>query len=256
MQDTRVCGASFFFESHLEAHEARTHVAGHSQIEPNGKLTCAECGQTFESRNQQQSHANDSQHSPFLCTCGTTFSRVDVLQRHIDGYAQDALKFPCKFCNTDFDAGTICSSISEDGTVLTTRKPDKPVQALETIRILQLPTCPYRGCEFFRGASFQTLSWTEQLTQKPFANQSSFTKHLKDIHKQTPFPCNVEDCDRVGDKGYVREKDLMKHRSAKHPDAPEYNPEPRQSRHPCGYDGCDRIYSSTSARLVHQYLKH
>ncbi|KAK8094695.1 hypothetical protein PG997_001380 [Apiospora hydei] len=183
------------------------------------------------------------------------------MQRHIDGYATDVPKFPCKFCK--FHHGKH-GFRRRDHLVQHLRGyhkfDDEEVReacpATKKLRILQLPTCPHRGCEFFRDDSFHKLKLSEQMSQKPFSTQSALSKHLKEIHKQTPFPCDVEDCEKVGAKGYIREKDLMKHRTAKHPEATEYNPKPRQSVYPCGIEGCVKTYSSASQRHHHRLVKH
>jgi len=38
------------------------------------------------------------------------------------------------------------------------------------------------------------------------------TAHLKKIHNESPFPCDHPGCPKVGGKGYVRERDLIKHK--------------------------------------------
>ncbi|KAK6825356.1 hypothetical protein PG987_012850 [Apiospora arundinis] len=215
-------------------HEIRDHAPGHSQVEPNGSRSCAECGQAFKSRNQQQSHGHNSRHNPFQCLCGVKFCRIDVLRRHIDCHAKDVPKFPCKFCK--FHRGK-----------LGFRRRDHLVQHLHgyhkldheeiakacpNTRFIQkddFATCPHQGCDSFRGDSFHNLPWSEQLAQKPFPTQAAFTKHMKEVHRDTPFPCDVNGCDRVGSRGYIREKDFMKHRATKHPEAPKYNPKQRPS---------------------------
>ncbi|KAK7948073.1 uncharacterized protein PG986_008959 [Apiospora aurea] len=189
-----------------------------------------------------------------------TADQVDALHRHIDGYAKDVPKFPCRFCK--FHRG-------KHGF----RRRDHLIQHLrgyhkfddEEVReacptfklgILQPPTCPHRGCEFFRDDSFHKLTLTEKRSRRPFSTRSALSKHLKEVHKQTPFPCDVEDCAKVGAKGYVREKDLMKHRAAKHPEAPGYTAKPRQPGYPCEIDGCVKTYTSASARHLHRLFKH
>ncbi|KAK8006239.1 hypothetical protein PG991_012536 [Apiospora marii] len=255
------CATSFTVQSHLEAHEAHAHVPGHSQVEPHGLHTCAECGEPFKNRTQQQAHGDNSQHSPFVCACGATFSRVDVLHRHIDGYAKEGPRFPCKFCK--FHRGKH-GFRRRDHLVQHLRgyhkfddeEVGKVCPKTKNLKALSIATCPHRGCEFFRDESFQKLAWVEQILQKPFPNQATFTKHLKEVHSQTPFPCDFEGCDKVGAKGYVREKDLMKHLVAKHPEAPGYNPKPRQTMYPCGVEDCDKTYTSTTGRFQHQRDNH
>ncbi|ORY71841.1 uncharacterized protein BCR38DRAFT_21858 [Pseudomassariella vexata] len=44
------------------------------------------------------------------------------------------------------------------------------------------------------------------------------TKHLRGIHNEIAFPCSVLGCGRVGAKGCVRQKRLLKHHPAAHLD--------------------------------------
>lgn len=257
------CAASFFVKRYLDAHEARahTHAPGHSQIEPHGGLTCAECGQVFKNRNQQQLHANDSQHSPFLCACGATFSRLDVLYRHLESHAKDLPKFPCKNCKRhrgkdgfrrrDHLVQHLRSYHKFDNEDI-----NKACPSTKSLRQRRFSICPHTECGFFRDDSFHSLPWSEQLAQRPFASLAAFTKHMKDVHEETPFPCNMEGCHKVRAKGYTREKDLMKHRAAKHPDAPEYSPEPRPPMHPCRNKGCNKIFASDIGRFDHEVSIH
>ncbi|RYP58797.1 hypothetical protein DL770_010358 [Monosporascus sp. CRB-9-2] len=82
--------------------------------------------------------------------------------------------------------------------------------------------CPHQGCDAHRDDAFRSLPWHERFQSKPFKSRGEYSKHMKEVHKETPFPCNVAECDRVGAKGYMREKDLIKHLSNKHPEAPQY----------------------------------
>ncbi|KAI8238639.1 Zinc finger protein Gfi-1 [Colletotrichum sp. SAR 10_99] len=59
----------------------------------------------------------------------------------------------------------------------------------------------------------------EQRSTKPFSTQAEYTKHMKEAHDFTPFPCNVAGCIKTGKKGYSREKDLINHRKKEHPEA-------------------------------------
>lgn len=78
----------------------------------------------------------------------------------------------------------------------------------------------------------------EQEALKPFAKQADFTKHMRIAHNETPFPCPVLGCDRVGAKGFVLEKALVTHHRNNHADADAYLPKPRDSIVPCPYLGC------------------
>ncbi|RYP09170.1 hypothetical protein DL764_001441 [Monosporascus ibericus] len=90
--------------------------------------------------------------------------------------------------------------------------------------------CPRQGCDAHRDDAFRSLPWSQQVQSKPFKSRGDYGKHMKEVHKETPFPCTVAECDRVGAKGYMREKDLIKHLSNKHPEAPQYEAETRETR--------------------------
>ena len=53
---------------------------------------------------------------------------------------------------------------------------------------------------------------------------------MKEVHKHTPFPCTVAGCDRTKERGYMREKDLKKHISNKHPGAVDHVAQSQQVR--------------------------
>ncbi|KAM0815464.1 hypothetical protein AB5N19_01258 [Seiridium cardinale] len=89
---------------------------------------------------------------------------------------------------------------------------------LRDIRLRNSPVCAHVECEYHRDSSFRDLPLEQQLEDRPFTKQSDLSKHLKEVHDETPFPCNFPGCDKVGGKGYIRQKDLMKHQTAKHPE--------------------------------------
>ncbi|KAJ0352159.1 hypothetical protein COL154_002462 [Colletotrichum chrysophilum] len=86
----------------------------------------------------------------------------------------------------------------------------------------------------------------EQRSTKPFSTQAEYTKHMKEAHDFTPFPCNVAGCIKTGKKGYSREKDLINHRKKEHPDASPYVPEPRDLRISCRFPECGALMAPNS----------
>ncbi|KAK9424548.1 hypothetical protein SUNI508_03424 [Seiridium unicorne] len=217
------CRRAFIVREHRDGHQSHLHSQDHYQVEGNHPLACIECGEILPYRAHLQAHANLKQHSPFQCICGKKFARLDVLHRHFDSYGRDMPKFPCTFCK------------SHRGK-LGFRRRDHLVQhlrgyhkfdleeinqispALRDIRLRNSPVCPHVGCEYHRDSSFRDLPLEQQLEDRPFTKQSDFSKHLKEVHDETPFPCKFPGCDKVGGKGYIRQKDLMKHQTAKHPE--------------------------------------
>lgn len=217
------CNKTSWNPDHLIGHASHFHSQEHYQLEDGNSLACIECHQVMSCRARLQEHANSTQHSPFQCACGTRFARLDVLHRHIDSYDKAMPKFPCTSCK--FHRGKL-GFRRRDHLVQHLRGYHKLDQeeinqispSSRTMRLSSMPVCPHPGCEYHRTASFQFLSDEEQLRTRPFAKQGDLTKHMKEVHDETPFPCTISGCDKVGAKGYVREKDFMKHRAAKHPE--------------------------------------
>jgi len=79
---------------------------------------------------------------------------------------------------------------------------------------------------------------------------------MREEHNECAFPCDVERCDRVGRRGYFREKDMIKHRREAHPDADSYQPTERQLKYRCTEPGCGALLDPSSAKnhqLSHVY---
>jgi hypothetical protein len=49
-----------------------------------------------------------------------------------------------------------------------------------------------------------------------FASRGEYTKHMRQEHDETPFPCSKAGCKRVNGKGFFRKRDLMKHLKREH----------------------------------------
>jgi uncharacterized Zn-finger protein len=60
-------------------------------------ICCQQCNVQFSTRALLENHARKTQHAPYLCRCGTTFSRLDVLRRHIRTF-QPEISYPCPHC--------------------------------------------------------------------------------------------------------------------------------------------------------------
>ncbi|KAJ0387364.1 hypothetical protein COL922a_002409 [Colletotrichum nupharicola] len=86
----------------------------------------------------------------------------------------------------------------------------------------------------------------EQRLTKPFSTQAEYTKHMKEAHDFTPFPCNVAGCIKTGKKGYSREKDLINHRKKEHSEAAPYVPKLRDVRIACRFPGCGALMAPNS----------
>jgi hypothetical protein len=53
------------------------------------------------------------------------------------------------------------------------------------------------------------------------ASNAELHKHIRRIHKHTPFECPVDSCDRKGPKGWFRKNDRVLHQRKHHPDMVE-----------------------------------
>ncbi|EEY16954.1 conserved hypothetical protein [Verticillium alfalfae VaMs.102] len=107
-------------------------------------------------------------------------------------------------------------------------------------------TCPHSGCFGYRDEHFHALEAAEQYKDRPFDGQKDFNEHMKKIHDETPFPCSISGCDRVGAKGYLRQKALVDHHKKKHPELEAYVPQPQSqgdaARIQCLFPGCARLF--------------
>jgi hypothetical protein len=251
------CGQLFTTFDERDTHQRRSHIEGHRRVEANYPFACLECQEWFSSKAKLRRHANEAQHSPFGCSCGEKFSRLDALNRHMDSLGTGVPKYPCEIC--DRHRGMkgfrrrdhLIQHIRE----YHKRKPEEisSILIVERGRHRPVPVCPHLGCPSHRGYSFFELHPNEQDKEKPFAKQSDYTKHMKDTHNETPFPCNVADCDRNGSRGYVSEKALIKHRKDKHPEASDYMPLPRDVTIRCRY--CN-LGLQPSSMYLYVFVKH
>ncbi|KAI0966002.1 hypothetical protein F4678DRAFT_309057 [Xylaria arbuscula] len=234
------CDSCFYSCREIRAHQETPHLPRHHEVWDESALACAECGEAVAQRWQLLKHAKDQKHSPYACFCGVKFARNDVLIRHLKSFTKESAQYPCTFCKRHRGKQAF-------------RRRDHLVQHLrgyhkmesEDINEISPPTsrvqsrqvlsCPHADCEAYRDDSFKALGWTEQFEGRPFPKQSDYNKHMRDVHQESTFSCPVGSCDRVGAKGYMREKDLIKHLADKHPEAPSYSyAPPKPSKYRCG----------------------
>jgi hypothetical protein len=178
--------------------------ASHNPIQLDPTHTCQDCLAQFATQTGLSNHAAQTQHSPYRCTCGKTFSRLDVLTRHLQGYERPP-RYACPHCskyrgnnafhrmdhltqhlrgyhNHEVSTG---SDDSEDGIT----------EAQRSVSVRKLLPCPHEGCE------------------TSFSSRSEFTKHMRKVHDENLYPCPETGCLRVGGRGFFRKKDLLKHQA-------------------------------------------
>ncbi|KAH7357105.1 hypothetical protein BKA65DRAFT_221174 [Rhexocercosporidium sp. MPI-PUGE-AT-0058] len=254
---TQGCQKQFSTDRERDAHQKRPHVAGHGRVDTLTPNDCIECGLATSSKADLLRHAKELQHQPYACLCGSSFSRTDVLNRHLEKYDTDDPKHPCKYCKRHRGANGF-------------RRLDHLMQHIRNYHHHELdhdpsngpdksrlkynfPTCPHSGCSDFRDALFKQQPRKVQQAGKPFASQAAFTKHMRDVHNESTFPCNVAGCERVGRRGYFREKDLLKHRRDQHPAASSYQMSKRDLKIQCTEEGCHALLDPSSMNY-HLYL--
>ena len=257
--DIAGCHDGFIKPVQLRNHQRFGHGPDHRRSDTVDSLTCVECNASFTNNAKLELHANSHQHSPFACICGIRFARIDVLYRHIDSFGLEMPKFPCAYCKRHRGKNGF-------------RRRDHLVQHLrgyhkfdseqvedacpkaQTKKVREILACPWESCDAYRDDGFRSLPLLQQTQRRPFQTRTEYGKHMREVHKQTPFPCPITGCDRTKERGYMREKDLKKHISDKHPGAEEYVAQPREARetlYPCEVDGCGKVFKSSRTLYWH-----
>ncbi|CAG8957837.1 hypothetical protein HYFRA_00000177 [Hymenoscyphus fraxineus] len=226
----RSCDQVFIHYRERDAHQERPHTLGHGRRSTAAPYDCIQCGESSFSKADLLRHAKKQQHQPYACECGASFSRLDVLNRHLEKFSDEEPKYPCKYCKLHRGPEGF-------------RRHDHLLQHMrnyhnhdiESKNLLKysFPVCSYPECPEYRDESFTKMSRKEQDQNKPFSSRSAYTKHMREAHNETPYPCDVPGCLRVGRKGYFREKDLIKHRKDEHPESDAYHVIPRLTRTNC-----------------------
>lgn len=93
---------------------------------------------------------------------------------------------------------------------------------------VQTFVCRYQGC----GRSFARLDALQRHVlihtgsdkkhacpgcAKAFIRKDHANQHIRKVHKQTRYQCSVENCERVGARGWFREHDRQAHQAEAHP---------------------------------------
>ncbi|KAG4430019.1 hypothetical protein IFR05_014502 [Cadophora sp. M221] len=252
---TPSCQLKFSDVRERDAHQKRRHVLGHGLVSTVNPNTCLECGEYLSSKSNLLRHAKELQHQPYGCECGTSFSRLDVLNRHLDSFSSSAPEYPCKYCKRhrgrngfrrlDHWTQHIRNYHHHELEFEGQGHPENDDPSSSRLQY-NFPICPHPTCPSHRNAAFKAQPQSEQKKTRPFATQSAFTKHMRDIHNECTFPCDVASCERVGRRGYFREKDLLKHRREQHPSSPPYRVVRREVRIQSTEPGCDAVLDPSS----------
>lgn len=201
--------------------ESHSNWADHESIQPAKPNTCLQCNQHFRSATELARHARESQHAAFKCKCGSTFQGIYDLKRHQNRHQPGTPAHPCLYCSRHRGergfrrkdhltqhirrCHHITSNNSEDEYHQKKKKPSL--------------VCPYphSGQLSNRGLSSRSASEISNSEgRQNFTTKKKFIQHMRTVHNESPFECTVEDCDRIGSRGYVREGDLRNHHAKAH----------------------------------------
>jgi hypothetical protein len=188
-------------------------------------IYCQQCDSQFSTRALLECHAKESQHSPYRCRCGKTFSRLDVLHRHIQTF-QPEVSYPCPHCKkrrgprafvrldhlTQHLRGYHNIEFVDESEVVQSQKSSRKRKTTFS--------CPHETCSHPSGMASLP---DEPAMHRTFLTRGEFTKHLREVHNESLFPCIEIGCCRIGGRGFFRKKDLLNHVKEHHTDA-EFQP--------------------------------
>ncbi len=189
----------------------------HAQVQGDQLNVCQECNTQFRNRTALDGHAKQAQHAPYLCLCGVTFSRFDVMNRHIDKFSP-RMRHPCPYCTrfSGLEAFPRRDHLTQhlrnfhnidisDGTQ------DSQPPAKKRIGRNKILSCPHEGCVYHSQTTAMPPNPPGNQDQIVFRKRQEFTQHLREVHNESLFPCNILGCDRNGGRGFFRKRDLLKH---------------------------------------------
>lgn len=172
--------------------------------------SCSECGAAFSTKHKLSEHAEKTGHAAFICEqpdCGSAFSRYDTYERHLKIHEDDVKRYACPHCKKHRGVNGF-------------KRKDHLTQHLRNYHhigedeargnaLFGGKSCPHKGCPEWRPESVYA-------ELNAFQKVSEYTKHMKKVHDESPFPCPELGCDRIGGKGYFRRRDLFRHQKKEH----------------------------------------
>lgn len=191
--------------------------------------TCMECFQTFRADTYLNFHATSESHTAFMCKCGKGYTRLDVLSRHLDSYRPELPKFKCPHCKSNSGGKSFKRKDHLTQHIRGFHSIDTQIQ--QVVREYYL--CPHSDCLLYREPDFFDLPDQTQKETRPFVGVKDFKQHMRTVHDESSYPCDVSGCLRVRGKGYMRRTNLVKHRKREHPDAPN-----SKTHYSCRSPGC------------------
>lgn len=192
----------------------------HERVQSAHPNTCMECLESFKDPIVLFVHYKRESHTPFMCKCRKRFTRLDVLVRHVRTNKAEAQKYACPHCKSCPGGKSF-------------KRKDHLTQHIRGYHHIVIDKyhhmdeyfdflCPHPDCLQYRQPDFADLALDIRRKIKPFGSFKEFTQHMRTVHDDAPYPCDVRGCLRVRGKGYIRRLDLIKHRKREHPEAPKF----------------------------------
>lgn len=200
--------------------ESHTNSAEHESIQPAKPNACLECNQSFRSTTELGLHARESQHAAFKCKCGTTFQGMYELKRHKNRHQPGTPAYPCLYCSRHRGEkgfrrkDHLHQHVRKYHHITSGNSEDEYHHKKKPSLV-----CPYPHCAHLndrRPGSSSASDMSNSKGRPTFTTRKHLIQHMRTVHNKSPFECKVEDCDRVGARGYVREGDLLNHYAKAH----------------------------------------
>lgn len=207
-----------------------TNQDEHERAESAHPNTCMECSESFMDLRDLNNHGARESHTAFMCKCGKGYTRSDVLDRHLRSYQPELRKYTCPHCKSNSGGKSF-------------KRKDHLTQHIRGFHHIGTQEfyqstysdylCPHSDCLQYREPNFSDLPLETRREKRPFGSLKAFVQHMRTVHDDAPYSCDVSGCLRVRGKGYFRRRDLIKHRKREHPDAPKF-----KVHHSCRLPGC------------------
>ncbi|MCJ1346085.1 hypothetical protein MMC31_004297 [Peltigera leucophlebia] len=221
----------------------------HERVKSAFPNTCMECSQSFKHAYLLHHHCRDESHAAFMCKCGERFTGSGVLSRHVKTNRPEPQKYTCPHCKSR--RGGKSFKRKDNLTQHIRGYHHIGTDEFNPLRTLFLYLCPHSNCPQYREP--ESFDWTIGIwfQFKPFDTHKEFIQHMRTVHDDNPYQCDVSGCSRVKGKGYIRIIDLIKHRKREHPDAPKF-----KALYSCRLPGCSDVGESFEDIRDHYMKEH
>jgi len=145
----------------------------------------------------------------------------DVLHRHIQTF-QPAKFYPCPHCKRHRGSRAfvrrdhLTQHLRGYHNIEAGNESDEDQSQQSPSRKRKTFQCPHEPCSY-SGGTFPPLDIQRPNgTSRAFQTRGELTKHLREVHDESLFPCKEIGCSRIGGKGFFRKKDLLNHAKDHH----------------------------------------